>query len=94
MLSTFQIVIRFQTDSYRLSVTQKQATAETEQYEVAARNHKFLFECNRPALASTGRDYLPWEWKLLAGNEKQYGIIREIQAELQKTLRQIYSFKR
>jgi len=63
----FQIPIVYVKETYRMLVTQKYESDDSERFEVRAKNHTFLIDCNRPALVKKKLEHIPWEWNLVAG---------------------------
>ena len=85
-MNPFNIVVTTSGKHYRMTVERKYLTADMERFEVRAKNHTFLFDCNRPALSKENLGHLPWEWRLVAGSCPLY-FQKEIQQELEKHLR-------
>jgi len=69
-----------------MTVERKYFTDDMERFEVRAKNHTFLFDCNRPGLLKMALEHLPWEWRLVAGSCPIY-FQKEIQQEMEKHLR-------
>jgi len=85
-MNPFNILVTTSGKQYRMAVDRKYLTVDTERFEVKAKNHTFLFDCNRPALSKNNLEHLPWEWRLVAGNCPLY-FQKEIQQEMEKHLR-------
>jgi hypothetical protein len=85
-MEPFYITIKFSgNENYRLLVTLKYENDNSERYEVRAKNHTFLLDCNRPEMAKKKLEHLQWEWKLVAGNCPGL-FFREITNEIRRTV--------
>jgi len=85
-MEPFYIELRFSgNETYRLLVTLKYQNESIERFEVRAKNHTFLIDCNRPAMAKQGLQHLQWEWKLVAGQCPGW-IFKEITNEIRRTI--------
>ena len=65
-------------------------TDKIERYEVKAKNHKFIFDCNRPEMVDTTREHISWVWTLVDGDDISKYWQKEITTELQSAIGRIY----
>lgn len=85
-MGPFQITVEFSGNKrYRMIVERKYLMADTERWEVKAKNHTFQIDCNRPLLVKKNLEHLGWEWNLVAGKCPDY-FLKEITNEIRKTI--------
>jgi|GEM_PF-3659720 len=81
----FKIIVTTSGKKYAMDVERKYLMSDMERWEIKAKNHTFLLDCNRPLLAKKNLEHMPWDWSLVAGNCPQW-FLKEIQQEIRKTL--------
>lgn len=81
----FKITVTTSGKQYRMDVRRIYLMSDLERWEVRARNHTFLIDCNRPAMAKKNLEHYDWHWNLVAGKCPTY-FLKEIQQEIRKTI--------
>lgn len=88
-MGPFEITIQYTGNkTYRLIAKRTNLFPNTERWEVTAKNHTFILDCNRPILAKKNLDHLPWDWKLISGKCPDW-FLKDMTNEIRKTIQWI-----